>query len=63
MLDHLVSSLQAMRHSKDMCDIVLRSMNNVDHDAHSVILAAASPVFKVMVTREFKEFHSKVNLC
>lgn len=52
-----------MRKTDDMCDITIKSIDDSSHRAHSIVLAAASPVFKVMVTREFKEYHSReINL-
>ena len=61
MIEYLVATLHAMRQTKDMCDVVIISKNNVSHEAHSVVLAAASPVFKVMVNEGFKEYLSKVD--
>ena len=61
-MEGVASSLHKMRKSEDMCDITIKSNNDAIHQVHSVMLAAASPVFKIMVTKEFKEFHSKVYL-
>ena len=47
---------------REMCDLHIISKEGTRHPVHSLILAAASPVFKVMVTKDFKELQSKVGL-
>jgi len=59
-MEGITGKLHKMRQNEEMCDIAIKSNNNVLHHVHSIMLASASPVFKVMVTKEFKEFHSKV---
>ena len=61
LLQSLQTTLQRMRLDEEMCDIHIVSKEGIKHPAHSLILAAASPVFKVMVTRDFKELQSKVS--
>lgn len=63
-MEGLLDSIQSMRKNEDMCDVNIKTKDGTLHPVHSLILAGASPVFKVMVTREFKELHSKViNTC
>jgi len=60
LLQGLQSTLQKMRVDGDMCDVSIISKEGTKHPAHSLILAASSPVFKVMVTKDFRELKSKV---
>ena len=57
----LMEELSSMRKSNELCDVEIMTEGNNVHEAHSVILAAASPVFKCMLTKDFKEFHTKVS--
>ena len=56
----LLKELFSMRKSNELCDVEILSKGNKAHEAHSVLLAAVSPVFKCMLTKDFKEFHTKV---
>ena len=56
----LRQSLQSMRLNDEMCDVCILSKEGTKYPAHKLILAASSPVFKVMVTKDFKELQSKV---
>ena len=57
----LLEELFSMRKSSEICDVEILTEGNNVHEAHSVILAAVSPVFKCMLTKDFKEFHTKVS--
>ena len=57
----LLEELSSMRKSNELCDVEIMTEGNNAHEAHSVILAAVSPVFKCMLTKDFKEFHTKVS--
>ena len=61
-MEGLTPGLQNMRENGDMCDILIKSSNSAVHRAHGVMLAAASPVFKAMLTKEFKEKQTKVRI-
>ena len=61
-MDGLLESINKMRTHEDMCDVTVVTKEGNKHSVHSLILAGASPVFKVMVTKEFKELHSKVKI-
>ena len=59
-MEGLQCSLQSMRECNEMCDISIISKEGKCYPAHRVILAASSPVFKAMVTQDFKELVTKV---
>ena len=59
-IEALQCSLQAMRECDEMCDISIISKEGKKFPAHRLILAASSPVFKAMVTQDFKELVTKV---
>ena len=58
--DDIMGSLNKMRLATELCDIAIITNENERHLAHSVILAAASPVFKAMMSKGFQEYHSRV---
>ena len=60
-VEALQCSLQAMRECNEMCDISIISKEGKEFPAHRLILAASSPVFKAMVTQNFKELVTKVH--
>lgn len=59
-MEGLQYSLQALRECNEMCDISIISKDGKAFPAHRLILAASSPVFKAMVTQDFKELVTKV---
>ena len=59
-MENLRYSLQAMRETEEMCDISVISKEGKKFPAHRLVLAASSPVFKAMVTQDFKERVTKV---
>jgi len=56
----LLKHLADLRKNKELCDITIVSLEGEHHHVHSIMLAAASPVFKVMLTKDYKESNSKI---